>query len=366
MIVADIMACLEAFAPLSLQENYDNCGLQLGDRNWKLSGVLLTLDVTEAVLNEAIEKNCNMIVAHHPLIFSGLKKIVGANSIQKLVAKAIKNDIAIYAIHTNLDNVLSGVNQMIAQKIGLINAKILAPKSGLLCKIITYVPKTYADAVRQAMFAAGAGNISEYSNCSFNTEGIGSFQPSEKANPTIGKAGGQIEWVEEIKIEVIAPRPQVAAILTAMKAAHQYEEVAYDVIALENAHNTIGAGLIGDLSQPMDELDFMKMLQSQMQVKCIRHTDFLQRPIQRVAVCGGSGSFLLPDAIAAKADIFITGDFKYHQFFDAENKIIIADIGHYESEQFTKELIKDILSRKFPNFAVLLSTINTNPVNYFC
>jgi len=366
MIVADIMACLEAFAPLSFQESYDNCGLQVGDKQMSLTGVLLTLDVTEEVLNEAIERNCNMIVAHHPLIFSGLKKIVGANSIQKIVTKAIKNDIAIYAIHTNLDNVLSGVNQMIAQKLGLKNFKILSPKSGFLCKIITYAPNASAEKVRQAMFAAGAGNISEYSNCSFNTEGKGSFQPSEKANPSIGKAGGQTEWVEETKIEVIALRHQVATIVNAMKIAHEYEEVAYDVIALENAHNSIGAGLVGNLPEPMNEQDFMKWVQTQMQVKCIRHTPFLQKPIQRVAVCGGSGSFLLKDAISSKADVFITGDFKYHQFFDAENQILIADIGHYESEQFTKELIKDILSRKFPNFAVLLSTINTNPVNYFC
>ena len=366
MLVKEITAAIEEIAPVIYQESYDNCGIQVGDMNMEVTGVLLTLDVTEDVLAEAMRLRCNMIVAHHPLIFSGLKRIAGRNYVERIVQKAIKNDITIYAAHTNLDNMVAGVNAKIAEKLGLINTKILSPKANTLSKLYTYAPLSVADKVRDAMFAAGAGNIGKYSECSFNTPGLGSFKAGSGANPAIGFAGGPRETVQEVKIEVLVEKHQERKVLQALFNAHSYEEVAYEIIPLPNTNQEIGAGLIGSLPTPMPESTFLAYLKTQMKADCIRHTNLPGHNIERVAFCGGSGSFLLNDAIAAKADIFITGDFKYHQFFDAEGKIIIADIGHYETEQFTPEIFESVLKKKFPNFAILLSNVLTNPVKYFC
>lgn len=365
MLVKDVMSAIEAFAPLAYQESYDNCGLQVGDPMATVTGMLLTLDVTEDLLAEAIEKNCNLIIAHHPLIFSGLKKITGRNYVERIVASAIKNDIHIYAAHTNLDNVRQGVNAKIAEKLGLQNTSILAPKGTTLYKLYTYVPEADLGTVRDALFAAGAGSIGNYSECSFNTEGIGTFRGNEHSNPAIGEAGGDREYVAEVKLEVLVPVDLKNTVIRALRASHPYEEVAYELIALENYNQEIGAGMVGFLPEAMEESAFLSFLQRQMKVDCIRHTQFKGKPVHKVALCGGSGSFLLKDAISTQADVFITGDFKYHQFFDAEGKIIIADIGHYESEQFTVEIFKELLTKKFPNFAVVLANIYTNPVKYF-
>lgn len=366
MILKDIVETLETFAPLQYQESYDNSGLQIGDVNMELTGVLISLDVTEAVLEEAQERNCNLIVAHHPLLFSGLKRISVSNYIERIVQKAIKNDIAIYACHTNLDNKMNGVNAKIAEKLGLQNLTILSNHPNTLSKLYTYVPVKDADNLRNALFAAGAGNIGNYKECSFITNGVGTFKPGENTNPIIGKAGGQRENAEEVKMEVLVSMDKINQVIKALKENHPYEEVAYETIALENNNQEIGAGMIGSLPQPMDEISFLSFLKENMQTECIRHTELLNKNIVKVAICGGSGSFLLKNAIHAKADIFITGDFKYHQFFDADGKILIADIGHYESEQFTPELLRAILYKKFPNFAILLSNLSTNPVKYFC
>jgi dinuclear metal center YbgI/SA1388 family protein len=331
-----------------------------------VTGVLLSLDVTEEIVDEAIARGCNMIVAHHPLIFSGLKRITGRTYVERVVTQAIKNDICIYAAHTNLDNVYQGVNARFAQKLGLTDIRILAPKSDLLYKLYTYVPHAQANEVRNAMFAAGAGNISRYSECSFNTEGTGTFRAAADANPTIGTAGGPREEVAETRIEVLATAHNHAAVIAAMRAAHPYEEVAYELIALSNTATGIGSGMVGTLPTPLDGAAMLQLIKTQMHTGGIRHTAFTGKKISRVALCGGSGSFLLRDAIAASADIFITADYKYHQFFDAEGKILIADIGHYESEQYTSEIFEDILKKNFPNFAILLSNLSTNPVKYFC
>ncbi|MCW3122964.1 MAG: NGG1p interacting factor 3 protein [Flavipsychrobacter sp.] len=366
MLVKDIIAAIEVYAPLVYQESYDNCGLQVGNLDDEVKGVLISLDVTEAILDEAIERGCNMIVSHHPLIFSGLKKISGRNYVERVVQRAIKNDISIYAAHTNLDNMYHGVNARIAQKLGLVNTSILAPKSTTISKLYAYAPAHSADAVRDALFVAGAGKIGLYSEASFNTKGIGTFRADATANPTIGTAGGEREWVDEVKIEVIVEKHNERSVLQALFASHPYEEVAYELIPLSNTNQQIGAGMIGTLVSPMEEVDFLAFLKQQMKTDCIRHTALKGKKITSVAVCGGSGSFLLGNAIQANADIFITGDFKYHQFFDAEGKIVIADIGHYESEQFTSEIFETILNEKFPNFAILLSNLSTNPVKYFC
>jgi len=365
MTVKDITDTLEQVAPVMYQESYDNSGLQVGDASAEVTGVLLTLDVTEAVVDEAVARSCNMIVAHHPVIFGGLKRITGCNYVERVVHKAIKHDVAIYAAHTNLDNMHTGVNARIAQKLNLVNTRILAPKNDTLSKLFTYAPLSDADRVRDAMFAAGAGSIGHYKECSFNTTGSGSFRPGDGTRPAYGVAGGPREWVEEVKIEVIVEKHREGAVLKALFDAHSYEEVAYELIPLPNPNQQIGAGMVGDLAEPMEEKAFLAMVKTNMKTDCIRHTALAGKHISKVALCGGSGSFLLRDALAAGADVFITGDFKYHQFFDAEDRIIIADIGHYESEQYTTEIFAEVLQKKFPNFAILFSKVLTNPVKYF-
>ncbi len=363
MKIAEIIQTIENFAPISYQESYDNAGLLIGDILADCTGVLICLDAIEDVIDEAIVKKCNLVIAHHPIIFSGIKKIIGKNYIERVVIKAIKHEIAIYACHTNLDNVKLGVNNIIADKLGLQNRKILEPKSSILKKLYTYVPSENKDTLLNALFAAGAGNIGNYSECSFSVDGVGTFKGNENSNPTIGEKNNRSTELET-KIEVIFPNYLESKILKTLKENHPYEEVAYEIITLDNSYQDIGSGLIGELERPLSESDFLSFLKENMQTDCIRHTAFLNRKIQKVALCGGSGSFLLSKAIAQHADIFISADFKYHQFFDADNQIIIADIGHYESEQFTVQLFNKIISEKFPTFAVQISTINTNPINY--
>ena len=365
MLIKDIIQAIEAVAPPVYQESYDNAGVQVGDPNAVATGVLISLDVTEPVLDEAIARGCNLVISHHPVIFSGIKKITGRNYVERIILKAIKHDITLYAAHTNLDNMYAGVNAKIAEKLGLINTTILEPKGNTLSKLHTYAPLNVANKVRNALFAAGAGQVGHYHEASFNTTGTGTFRPGAGANPALGRAGGERESVEEVKIEVLVEKHSERAVLQALFANHIYEEVAYELIPLSNTNQQIGAGMVGVLPQLMAEGDFLAHVKKQMKTECIRHTVLRGRAVQRVALCGGSGSFLLPEAIRSGADIFITGDYKYHQFFDAEREIIIADIGHYESEQFTSEIFEAILKEKFPTFAILLSNINTNPVKYF-
>lgn len=363
MKIAEIIQIIEDFAPISYQESYDNSGLLIGDKMAVCTGALICLDAIEAVIDEAIEKKCNLIIAHHPIIFSGLKKITGKNYIERVVIKAIKHDIAIYACHTNLDNVRLGVSHIIATKLGLINTKILAPKSGKLKKMYTYVPEVNKTKLLEALFAEGAGNIGNYSECSFAYEGTGTFKGNNNSSPVIGKKNIRSTEAEH-KIEVIFPDYLESKILRTLKDNHPYEEVAYEIISLDNSFQDVGSGMVGELKSPMSEKDFLLFLKKKMKAKSVRHTDLLNKKITKVALCGGSGSFLLSNAISAGADIFITADFKYHQFFDADNQIVIADIGHYESEQYTSQLFNKIISDKFPTFAVQISSKNTNPINY--
>ena len=364
MTIQDITSFLEKNAPLFLQESYDNAGLITGNSNWQCTGIITTLDATEEVVQEAIEKKCNLIVAHHPIIFSGLKKITGKNYIEKTIITAIKNDIAIYAIHTNLDNVLNGVNSKIADKLGLINRQILQPKSNTLKKLFSFVPVAHAPKVRNAIFAAGGGQISNYSECSFNTAGSGTFKAGDTTNPFVGKIGER-HTEEEIKIEVIFPAWLQNQVYNALIATHPYEEVAYDIVALENDNTLTGSGLVGELALPISEKDFLQSIKENFNLSVIRHTAFTGNTIKKVALCGGAGSFLIGAAIAAGAQVYVSADIKYHEFFDANGKLVIADIGHYESEQFTIDLLFDILSEKFPTFAVLKTGVKTNPVHYF-
>lgn len=361
--INDICRHLENFAPLAYQEPYDNAGLLTGNRHSEVTGVLVAVDVTEAIIKEAVERKCNMVVAHHPFIFSGLKKITGSSYVEKTLIAAIKNDIAVYAFHTNLDNMMEGVSKKICDKIGLVNTKVLAPKSDTLRKLYTFAPNDKAGEIRDALFIAGAGHIGNYANCSFNAEGTGTFRGLENSNPYVGQTGVQ-HHESETRIEVVFPIHLEKSIIAALIEAHPYEEVAYDIIALENTSSTVGAGMIGNLQEPIGEKEFLNGLKLKMNTQCIRHTQLTGNMVSKVAVCGGSGSFLLPNAIHEGADIFISADFKYHQFFDADKKIVIADIGHYESEQFTTDLIHELLSKKFTNFAVLFTGLSTNPIKY--
>ncbi len=364
MTIQTIINALESLAPSHLQESYDNAGLIVGDPNMSCTGVLVSLDCLPEIVDEAIEKDCNLVLSHHPIIFNGLKKLNGKNYVERAVIKAIKHNIALYAIHTNLDNVLNGVSAKMAKMLGLQEIQILKPKHGLLEKLVVFGPIKSKAKIEQALFNAGAGGIGLYQECGFSTEGKGSFKPLCGSNPQIGEIGSR-HYENEFRLEVIFPVWIKEKVLNAMRGAHPYEEVAYYVTALENSFNEIGFGVSGVFSQPISEGDFLNQLKQVFSVPAIRHTSKTDKMINRVAVCGGSGSFLIKYVISLDIDAYVTADIKYHEFFDADGKVLLADIGHYESEQYTIELLIDYLRQNFPKFAVLKTVLCTNPVHYF-
>jgi len=363
MIIKDITDYLEELAPLNYAEDFDNVGLLIGNYSDSVTGVLVTLDTLEKTVEEAITKKCNLIVSFHPIIFGGIKKLNGNSYVERVVLKAIQNDIAIYATHTALDNSKNGVSAKISEVLGLKNNKILLPKKGILKKLTTFVPIENAEKLRDALFNAGAGNIGNYDRCSFNIEGEGTYRGNQNSNPAIGKKG-ENHTENETQISVIYESKNEATILASLQKNHPYEEISYDLITTENIHQNIGMGMIGDLPTEMEENEFLLFLKKKMKTACIRHSNLINKKIKKVAVLGGSGSFAISNAIEAGADAYVSADFKYHEFFKAENKIILADIGHYESEQFTKNLLVDYLTKKFSNFAIVLSEESTNPIYY--
>tara|TARA_B100001287_G_scaffold190842_1_gene161225 strand:+ start:3749 stop:4843 length:1095 start_codon:yes stop_codon:yes gene_type:complete len=363
MIVKHITDFLEDRFPLSLQESYDNCGLTYGHKKTALKGILIALDVTEKIVEEAINKNCNLIISHHPVIFKGLKKINGREMSERVIELCIRHEIALYAIHTNLDNHKEGVNKRIADKIGLINTHILLPQKNTLVKISVFVPEEANDKLSRAMFAAGAGSIGNYTECSFQSRGQGTFKPNENAKPTKGNID-QYSIENEMKLEFLVPNDRIGSVLQAMKTNHPYEEVAHDIVPLLNERQDMGSGMIGELKNPMPTAEFLETIKETFEADVIKHTSLIYDEIKTVAVCGGTGSFLIEQAKRKKADIFISSDIKYHEFFDANEELIIADIGHYESEQYTINLIYENLKEKFSNFALHLTEENTNPVKY--
>lgn len=369
MIIKDVIRLFEEISPLSYSESFDNTGLLVGDENIEVSGILITLDTLETVVDEAIEKGCNLIVSFHPIIFSGLKKITGRTYVERVVQKAIKNDIAIFSNHTALDNSWNGVNAMICEKLGLTDRELLIPQDNTIKKLITFVPKNDVDKVRKAIFKAGGGNIGNYENCSFSIEGKGSFKGNESSNPVIGKKG-ETHFENEVQLGVTFGKHLQNKILKALIESHPYEEVAFEITTLENQNQHIGMGMVGNLKSAMTENEFLKFLKATMNTDCVRHSPLRDKPIRRIAVLGGSGSFAIDAAKNAGADVFVSADFKYHDFFRAENAIILADIGHYESEQFTKDLLYSFLTKKITNFApalskgIVKSDINTNPISY--
>jgi len=363
MKLNQITKAIESLAPLSLQEKYDNSGLIVGLPKMEISKALISFDVTEKVIEEAKLLGANLIISHHPIIFGGIKKLTANNYVERVVMQAVKNDIALYAVHTNLDNVIEGTNRILAEKLELENLKVLQSIENQLFKLVVYVPLSHIEEIKNAIFEAGAGHVGNYDQCSFSAEGKGSFRALDGAQPFVGNINQQhIE--EEYRFETVFPSHIKGAVIQAMKNAHPYEEVAYDIFALEKNDKNIGAGVIGQLKVEMPESEFLNKLKNITHAKCIRHTDLRNKSIKKVAICGGSGAFLIKNAIHSNADIYITGDVKYHEFFDAEDKMIIADIGHFESEQFTTELLYDFIKEKFPTFAVQISDIYTNPINY--
>lgn len=363
MKIKEIISVLEEMAPLAYAEDFDNVGLLVGDQNLDVTGVLVCHDALESVMEEAIAKNCNLVVCFHPILFSGLKKITGKDYVERAIIKAIKNDIAIYAVHTALDNHQDGVNKIFCDALGLSNAKILLPKQNFIRKLVTYTIPENTEKLRNALFDAGAGNIGNYENCSFNSQGIGTYKGNEHSNPEIG-ARFEFMKTEEIKIEMTFEKQLESKILKALFKNHVYEEVAYEIYDLQNKNQNIGLGMIGELPVPMPENDFLSFVKVKMQADGIRHSTFLGKSIQKVAVLGGSGSFAIKNAILAGADAFLTADLKYHQFYEAENQLLLADIGHFESERYTKNYIVEFLRKKILNFAIVLSEENTNPVKY--
>jgi len=364
MKIAEVIAYLEHLAPLSWQENYDNSGLIVGDPTCELTQALICLDSTEEVVDEAIANRCNLIIAHHPIVFKSLKSITGRNYVEKALLKCIKNDITLYAIHTNLDNFRGGVNAEIGERLGLENLQILAPQKNSLFKLSVFVPVEAQQHVSMAMFEAGAGTIGNYSNCSFYAQGMGTFTPLKGAKPYIG-AINKLEQTPEYKLEMIVEEHRIMEVIDALKKSHPYEEVAYDLVALHNTNAHQGAGMIGELPHAMDTIEWLLSVKKTFQCGVIRHTKLVKKTLKKIAFCGGSGSFLLPRAMQLDADVYLSADFKYHEFFDAQDSIIIADIGHFESEQYTIQRLNKLLSEKFPTFAPRLTKINTNPINYF-
>ena len=363
MKIKQILTILEEMAPLAYAEDFDNVGLLVGDGTTEVTGILVCHDALESVIEEAIEKKCNLVVCFHPIIFSGLKKITGKNYVERSVIKAIKNDIAIYAVHTALDNHKDGVNKIFSDALGLVNTKILVPKTNFIQKLITYTVPENSEALRNALFSAGAGTIGNYDNCSFNSDGFSTYKGNENSNPTIGNKG-ELTQTNEVKIEVVFEKQLQSKILKVLFSNHVYEEVAFEIYNLQNTHQNIGLGMIGELEKPMSETEFLSFVKNKMQCGGIRHSTLLGKPIKKIAVLGGSGSFAISNAKQAGADVFLTADLKYHNFYEAENQLILADIGHFESERFTKNYIVDFLKKKIPNFAIIFSEENTNPVKY--
>lgn len=363
MKIKEILHLIEQLAPIPLQESFDNSGVQIGDINQEAKGAIVCIDVTESVVDEAISMGCNLIISHHPLAFKAFKSLTGKNYVERCMIKACKHDIVVYAAHTNLDNASQGINKYLADMLNLQHTRILDPQKNKLLKLITFVPNSHADLVRNSLFNAGAGNIGNYDNCSYNVMGEGTFRAGENTNPFVG-AFNEVHTEQETRIEVILPDYKLSEVKRALIAVHPYEEPAYDIYNLANVWNESGSGIVGTLPEEMEEEDFLYLLKDTFHLKSIQHSSMRGKTIRDVALCSGSGAFLIPKAISYGADVFITGEAKYNDFYDVEDKLLLTIIGHYESEIFTKNIFFDIISKKYPTFAVYMSGFDANPVNY--
>ena len=363
MKLSDICSFLDSAVPLSFQEVYDNSGLQVGSSETEITSALIALDITEEVFNEAVNKGCNLIISHHPLIFNGIKSITGKTATERIIKTALKKDIAIYSAHTNLDALSNGVSGKMAEKLDLKNISVLVPLKNRLLKLVTFIPDSHLESVREAIFSAGAGKTGNYDKCSFNIQGKGSFRGNDESNPFIGKKG-EVHYENETRFETVMFSYLKNDVIRALLDTHPYEEVAYDVYPLKNDNIQVGLGCVGELKAAVDEKYFLEKLSSIFSSEGIKFSKPTTKKIKKVALCGGSGSGFLKEAIASGADVFVTADIKYHTFFDAEGKLLLVDIGHYESEKFATEVLNDFITKKFPKFAVRFSEVNTNPINY--
>ncbi len=364
MRLSEICAWLDSELPPSFQESYDNSGLQIGDPSGEISSALLTLDVTEDVVSEALMHKSSLIISHHPLIFSPIKKITGKNPLERIISTCLKNDIAVYSAHTNLDITHHWVSRKMAEKLGLEQVKVLVPLEKKLLKLVTFVPESHLEPVREAIFNAGAGSIGNYDRCGFTVQGTGSFRGNENTDPFLGEKG-KLSFEKEVRFETVLFSHNKDSVISAMLNAHPYEEVAYDLYPLENRNIDAGLGCTGIFAKEISENDFLELVSVVFGSKGLRYSKLTGRPVKKVALCGGAGSALLIDAVSSGADVFVTGDIKYHTFFEAENRVLLVDSGHYESEKFAVEVIKELIIKKFPKFALRFSEINTNPINYF-
>ena len=363
MKIKEILHTIEQLAPIPLQENFDNSGIQIGDVNQEAKGAVVCIDVTEAVMDEAIALGCNLIISHHPLAFRSFKSLTGKNYVERCMIKACKHDIVVYAAHTNLDNAAQGINHYLAEMLNLQHVRILDPQKGKLLKLVTFVPHSHAELVRNTLFNVGAGNIGNYDSCSYNVSGEGTCKAGENTNPFTGEIG-ELHTEPEVRIEIILPIYKQSEVKRALIAVHPYEEPAYDFYLLENTWSQAGSGIVGTLAEETEEEDFLYLLKDTFHLKTIQHSALRGKPVRDIAICSGSGSFLIPKAISYSADVFITGEAKYNDYYDVEDKILLATVGHYESEIFTKNIFFDIISKKYPTFAVYMSGFDVNPVNY--
>jgi dinuclear metal center YbgI/SA1388 family protein len=363
MKLAELCKYLDSAIPISFQEDYDNAGLQVGLPEKEISSALLTIDITEEVLAEASDGGCDLIISHHPLIFGGLKKITGRTYQERIIYKALRQDIAIYSAHTNLDAVSFGVSRKMAEKLGLNHVSVLVPLKHRLLKLVTFIPESHLVKVREALFEAGAGVIGNYDKCGFSVAGTGSFRAGEGTNPFSGERG-KLNFESEIRFETVLFSHMKSDVIRALHSSHPYEEVAFDLYPLENDNIEAGLGCKGEFKEPVTETDFLRKVSSAFGAKGIRYSGLSGRMVGKVAICGGSGASMIKDAVTSEADAFITADIKYHAFFDADKKILLADIGHFESEKYTTEILYDLIIKKFPKFAVRFSETNTNPINY--
>lgn len=364
MKLTEIIQIIEKEIPVQLQESYDNNGLQLGDANSEILKALISLDLTMDVLIEAKSENCNLIITHHPPIFSAVKTIESNDVLGAMIYFAIKNDIAIYSMHTSFDKYKYGVSYALAEKLLIKNIKVLSPEKNVLRKLITFCPKIQSEALRKALFSAGAGHIGEYDSCSFNTIGEGTFRALEKANPFVG-AKGDLHIEQEVKIETIFPFWKQNAVIKALLAHHPYEEVAYDIYLLENRLENSGLGMLGNLEKELEKEDFLSFVKGKLKIESLRFNNSFKGKIKKLALCGGAGSSLIREAISSGADAYITADLKYHEFQAASSDILLIDAGHYETEIFALNAIKSLLSEKLPKFATRISETKTNFVSYF-
>jgi len=363
MKLSELCSYLDNAVPLSFQEGYDNSGLQAGLPESEITSALITLDVTEKVIDEAIKKGCDIVVSHHPLIFNGIKKITGRSATERILFSAIKNDIAVYSSHTNLDMMSGGVSRKMAQKLGLQNIKVLQPLKGKLLKLVTFIPEDHLEKVREAVFNAGAGVISNYDRCGFSVSGTGSFRAGEGTSPYTGEKGKD-HFEKEIRFETVLFSHLKEKVVNALLETHPYEEVAFDLYLLENDNIDYGLGCTGDLAEPLSADDFLGLVSSVFDSRGIRYSGLTGKRVKKIALCGGAGATLLNDAVSSGADVFVTSDIKYHTWFEAEERILLVDCGHFESEKFSTEILYDLIVKKFPKFAVRFSETNTNPINY--